>query len=69
MYHKLAECQVPDCEAKEIHGHNDGGWPVLPKRRYIEEALTKIGYSYHNMSAWTDQGVAGMYQSYFGDGK
>lgn len=29
--YKLAQCQSPDCNVTEIHGHHDGGWLLLPR--------------------------------------
>jgi hypothetical protein len=29
--HRLAVCQLVTCTATEVHGHNDGGWDLLPR--------------------------------------
>jgi hypothetical protein len=29
--HNLAVCQLSTCRETKVHGHNDGGWMVLPR--------------------------------------
>lgn len=35
MEHHLSVCQAPWCNATEVHGHNDGGWLLLPRKENI----------------------------------
>jgi hypothetical protein len=31
--YRLAVCQLQTCTETEIHGHNDGGWALLPREQ------------------------------------
>ena len=35
--YKLSVCQLKTCHETEIHGHNDGGWPLLPRIEPVDE--------------------------------